>query len=48
MWDLDPQMIKDSENINIFLSNTLKSRDKSIFTTDWIFLICHTGFITNL
>ena len=48
MWDLDPQMIKDSENINIFLSNTLKSRDKSIFTTDWIFLIYHTGFITNL
>ena len=43
MWDLDPQMIKDSENINIFLSNTLKSRDKSIFTTDWIFFICHTG-----
>ena len=43
MWDLDPQMIKDSENINIFLSNTLKSRGKSIFTTDWIFLICHTG-----
>ena len=46
MWDLDPQMIKDSENINIFLSNTLKSRDKSIFTTDWIFFdMSHWKFL---